>query len=320
MCWEQQRQVGRSLLSHVCDNISRPFARLYLGLHEHLSDPCIDRHLARHLAHAALGAIAQCVTVRAGDLAPLLARHLTKGLISFHASSRPKEPHHVSFDWQPTRSHQQVDESPVHVKRAGRHHGLPRPFQCQLGCSGAHHHVQPPRPGSSRPRHVHTMMCSQTPRAALSHAGSGKTLAFLIPSIELLYHAKFKPRNGLGVLVISPTRELAMQIYSVARDLMQRHSQTHGERTRPLHCWTVHPAGVMAVGPACRHPISIRHHHHHHSPLPAGAVPTANMGSVILPAALSSSCREAGSPTLLPLHGTRRPLLVPVPPVMGSCM
>lgn len=58
--------------------------------------------------------------------------------------------------------------------------------------------------------------------------GSGKTLAFLIPAVELLYRTKFKPRNGTGVLVISPTRELAMQIYSVARDLLQRHSQTHG--------------------------------------------------------------------------------------------
>ena len=59
-------------------------------------------------------------------------------------------------------------------------------------------------------------------------AGSGKTLAFLIPSIELLYRAKYKPRNGTGVLVISPTRELAMQIYSVARELMKQHTQTHG--------------------------------------------------------------------------------------------
>ena len=58
--------------------------------------------------------------------------------------------------------------------------------------------------------------------------GSGKTLAFLIPCIELLYRTKFKPRNGTGALVLSPTRELAMQIYNVARDLLQRHSQTHG--------------------------------------------------------------------------------------------
>lgn len=58
--------------------------------------------------------------------------------------------------------------------------------------------------------------------------GSGKTLAFLIPSLELLHRAKFMPRNGTGVIVISPTRELAMQIYSVAQDLMKHHSQTHG--------------------------------------------------------------------------------------------
>ncbi|CAK0761140.1 ATP-dependent RNA helicase [Coccomyxa viridis] len=58
--------------------------------------------------------------------------------------------------------------------------------------------------------------------------GSGKTLAFLVPCIELMHRARFMPRNGTGTLVISPTRELAMQIYSVARDLLQRHSQTHG--------------------------------------------------------------------------------------------
>ena len=60
-------------------------------------------------------------------------------------------------------------------------------------------------------------------------AGSGKTLAFLIPCVELLYRTKFKPRNGTGALVISPTRELAMQIYSVAREVMKQHTQTHGE-------------------------------------------------------------------------------------------
>ena len=59
-------------------------------------------------------------------------------------------------------------------------------------------------------------------------AGSGKTLAFLIPCVELMYRAKFMPRNGTGAIVISPTRELAMQIYGVARDLMKHHSQTHG--------------------------------------------------------------------------------------------
>ena len=35
-------------------------------------------------------------------------------------------------------------------------------------------------------------------------------------------------RNGTGVIVVSPTRELALQIFGVARDLMATHSQTYG--------------------------------------------------------------------------------------------
>lgn len=58
--------------------------------------------------------------------------------------------------------------------------------------------------------------------------GSGKTLAFLIPAVELLYSLKFKPRNGTGVIVVLPTRELALQIFGVARELMKHHSQTLG--------------------------------------------------------------------------------------------
>ena len=57
--------------------------------------------------------------------------------------------------------------------------------------------------------------------------------AFLIPSIELLHRTQFKPRNGTGVIVISPTRELSMQIYGVVRELMKYHSQTHGAACLP---------------------------------------------------------------------------------------
>ncbi len=39
---------------------------------------------------------------------------------------------------------------------------------------------------------------------------------------------KFKPRNGTGVLIISPTRELALQIFGVAKELLKHHSQTFG--------------------------------------------------------------------------------------------
>ncbi|KAG6543944.1 hypothetical protein Mapa_014785 [Marchantia paleacea] len=58
-----------------------------------------------------------------------------------------------------------------------------------------------------------------------ARTGSGKTLAFLVPAIELLYHGKFMPRNGTGVIIISPTRELAMQIYGVARDIMKTEAE-----------------------------------------------------------------------------------------------
>lgn len=57
---------------------------------------------------------------------------------------------------------------------------------------------------------------------ACCFTGSGKTLAFLIPCVELLYRAKFMPRNGTGAIVISPTRELALQVRSMGRSLAGR--------------------------------------------------------------------------------------------------
>lgn len=44
----------------------------------------------------------------------------------------------------------------------------------------------------------------------------------------MLSAMRFKPRNGTGVIVVSPTRELALQIFGVARELMEKHSQTFG--------------------------------------------------------------------------------------------
>ena len=63
-------------------------------------------------------------------------------------------------------------------------------------------------------------------------------------TVEMLSALRFKPRserrynlvysrltagrNGTGVIVVSPTRELALQIFGVARELMANHSQTYG--------------------------------------------------------------------------------------------
>mmetsp|Transcript_12820 Transcript_12820/g.30476 ORF Transcript_12820/g.30476 Transcript_12820/m.30476 type:complete len:681 (+) Transcript_12820:47-2089(+) len=61
---------------------------------------------------------------------------------------------------------------------------------------------------------------------AAAKTGSGKTLAFLVPACDLLYNVKFLPRNGAGAIAISPTRELANQIYDVLRNISKYMSQS----------------------------------------------------------------------------------------------
>jgi ATP-dependent RNA helicase DDX18/HAS1 len=63
---------------------------------------------------------------------------------------------------------------------------------------------------------------------AQAKTGSGKTLSFLIPAVELLARAKWLPRNGTGMIAISPTRELALQIYGVLSELCATHRQSFG--------------------------------------------------------------------------------------------
>lgn len=77
-------------------------------------------------------------------------------------------------------------------------------------------------------------------RATLPHAlcgrdvlgaaktGSGKTLAFLIPVLEKLYRASWSKQDGLGALIISPTRELALQIFDELVKIGKRHSFSAG--------------------------------------------------------------------------------------------
>lgn len=61
-----------------------------------------------------------------------------------------------------------------------------------------------------------------------ARTGSGKTLAFLLPVVELLSRVKWTNRNGTGVVIISPTRELALQISGVVEEVCKYHSQTYG--------------------------------------------------------------------------------------------
>ncbi|PWW79345.1 ATP-dependent RNA helicase DBP4 [Tuber magnatum] len=58
--------------------------------------------------------------------------------------------------------------------------------------------------------------------------GSGKTLAFLVPVLEVLYRKKWTTMDGLGALIISPTRELAAQIFDVLRKIGREHAFSAG--------------------------------------------------------------------------------------------
>ncbi|XP_062510238.1 probable ATP-dependent RNA helicase DDX10 [Corticium candelabrum] len=58
--------------------------------------------------------------------------------------------------------------------------------------------------------------------------GSGKTLAFLIPALELLWRRQWSSLDGIGVLVISPTRELAYQTFEVLRKIGPFHNLSAG--------------------------------------------------------------------------------------------
>ncbi|KAJ7326318.1 ATP-dependent RNA helicase dbp-4 [Mycena albidolilacea] len=61
-----------------------------------------------------------------------------------------------------------------------------------------------------------------------ARTGSGKTLSFLVPVLEILYRRKWGPSDGLGALVISPTRELAIQIFEVLRSIGPFHTFSAG--------------------------------------------------------------------------------------------
>eukprot|EP00980_Cylindrotheca_fusiformis_P008221 scaffold1736_cov127-Cylindrotheca_fusiformis.AAC.35 len=58
--------------------------------------------------------------------------------------------------------------------------------------------------------------------------GSGKTLAFLVPLLEKLYRQGWTTQDGVGAIVLSPTRELAGQTFAVLRKIGKYHSFTVG--------------------------------------------------------------------------------------------
>ncbi|XP_058455793.1 probable ATP-dependent RNA helicase DDX10 [Malaya genurostris] len=63
---------------------------------------------------------------------------------------------------------------------------------------------------------------------AAAKTGSGKTLAFLIPVFEKLFASQWTRLDGLGALIITPTRELALQIFETVAKIGKHHDFTTG--------------------------------------------------------------------------------------------
>ena len=58
---------------------------------------------------------------------------------------------------------------------------------------------------------------------ACAKTGSGKTLAFLIPVLDTLVRDSWLDTDGLGAVIITPTRELAAQIFDMLRAIGTEH-------------------------------------------------------------------------------------------------
>ena len=72
--------------------------------------------------------------------------------------------------------------------------------------------------------------------------------SFSIPAAEVLSRARFSQRNGTGVLVLSPTRELALQTYNVTAELMRCVASNGRTRAFAARRLCTHPA---LTPPAC---------------------------------------------------------------------
>lgn len=63
---------------------------------------------------------------------------------------------------------------------------------------------------------------------AAAKTGSGKTLSFLVPLLECLYRQSWSNHDGVGAIVLSPTRELAGQTFAVLRKIGKFHKFSAG--------------------------------------------------------------------------------------------
>jgi ATP-dependent RNA helicase MSS116 len=68
---------------------------------------------------------------------------------------------------------------------------------------------------------LHDLLANRVDCLAQAKTGTGKTIAFLLPAIQTMINKRRSQDSGISLLVISPTRELAMQIAKEAKQLLQ---------------------------------------------------------------------------------------------------
>ncbi|ESZ97214.1 hypothetical protein SBOR_2408 [Sclerotinia borealis F-4128] len=78
-------------------------------------------------------------------------------------------------------------------------------------------HMMPVQAATLRP-----LLSERVDCLAQAKTGTGKTIAFLIPAIQTLINKQRRPQDGVSLLVMTPTRELAQQIAKEASQLLQR--------------------------------------------------------------------------------------------------
>ncbi|KAI1139417.1 DEAD-domain-containing protein [Hypoxylon sp. FL0543] len=72
---------------------------------------------------------------------------------------------------------------------------------------------------------IYPLLKDRCDMLAQAKTGTGKTIAFLLPAIQKMIHRNSSLRGKTSLLVIAPTRELAMQIGQEAQALLQRIKQ-----------------------------------------------------------------------------------------------
>jgi ATP-dependent RNA helicase MSS116, mitochondrial len=72
---------------------------------------------------------------------------------------------------------------------------------------------------------LHELLQNKIDCLAQARTGTGKTISFLLPAIQNMIDSRRLQDAGISMLVLSPTRELAMQIAKEANSLLQRFPQ-----------------------------------------------------------------------------------------------